>query len=210
MTARVYHTGVIRKRLMPIEIQCDEDKIKELNLSLRTSINSSDGKNIGKFRSNNGKYGLALLRVSDALKCDKMILEESNYEVETWRPNWWPREMSKEHNVLPNGIGSHMMKAKEEIEVKRSRLLYQSRKRGMLENDLILGTFAGKYLDKMTEEELELYDHLINSPSNDWDIYKWATGAVPIPKEYDNQIMKKLIEHVKNTDKETRFRQPDL
>lgn len=56
------------------------------------------------------------------------------------------------------------------------RLLYQSRKRGMLENGLILSSFAAKYLEEMSESELSLYDRLINLPSNDWEIYYWATG----------------------------------
>lgn len=38
------------------------------------------------------------------------------------------------------------------------RLLYQSRKRGMLENDLILSTFAHKYLNKLNEKQIDEYD----------------------------------------------------
>lgn len=38
------------------------------------------------------------------------------------------------------------------------RLLYQSRKRGMLENDLLLSTFAAKYLETFTEQQIEQYD----------------------------------------------------
>lgn len=37
-------------------------------------------------------------------------------------------------------------------------------------------TFAKKFLSSMTVEQLELYDRLINKPSNDWDIYYWAIG----------------------------------
>lgn len=33
----------------------------------------------------------------------------------------------------------------------------------------------------MTEKQLNLYDRLINEPSNDWDIYYWATG-IPYDK----------------------------
>lgn len=29
----------------------------------------------------------------------------------------------------------------------------------------------------MSEEQLNCYDRLINEPSNDWDIYYWATGT---------------------------------
>ena len=48
----------------------------------------------------------------------------------------------------------------ETIEVKRARLLYQSRKRGILESDLLLSRFADKYLKTMTMEELDEYDKL--------------------------------------------------
>jgi len=45
------------------------------------------------------------------------------------------------------------------------RLLYQSRKRGMLENYLLLSTFAAKYLNGMEKNNLK-YDQLINGPTN--------------------------------------------
>ncbi|XP_063084309.1 succinate dehydrogenase assembly factor 2, mitochondrial isoform X2 [Cavia porcellus] len=65
----------------------------------------------------------------------------------------------------------------ESIETKRARLLYESRKRGMLENCILLSLFAKEHLHRMTEKQLNLYDRLINEPSNDWDIYYWATGT---------------------------------
>lgn len=90
------------------------------------------------------------------------------------------------------------------------RLFYQSRKRGMLENDLLLSTFAAKYLKKMTAEQIAMYDTLINKPSNDWDIYNWALGSKPTPPEYENEIMDMFRKHVKNDLKEKRIRMPDL
>jgi succinate dehydrogenase assembly factor 2 len=90
------------------------------------------------------------------------------------------------------------------------RLLYQSRKRGMLENGLVLSTFAAKHLDTMEGELLDQYDRLINLPTNDWDIYYWATGVKPTPLEFNNKVMDLLKEHVKNKNKENRIRQPDL
>lgn len=107
-------------------------------------------------------------------------------------------------------------KIDEPIEVKKRRLLYESRKRGMLENCILLrclcmdfaaivallvklwfryrdvkivlvkqlllllcslcSLFAKRYLNRMSENQLQQYDRLINEPSNDWDIYYWATG----------------------------------
>ena len=80
----------------------------------------------------------------------------------------------------------------------------------MLENDLLLSSFAAKYLEKMTAEQTKLYDRLINLPSNDWDIYYWAVGIKPTPAEFDNEVMDLLKNHVQNKDRESRLRQPDL
>uniref|UniRef100_H3ABN6 Succinate dehydrogenase assembly factor 2, mitochondrial n=2 Tax=Latimeria chalumnae TaxID=7897 RepID=H3ABN6_LATCH len=98
----------------------------------------------------------------------------------------------------------------EPIENKRARLLYESRKRGMLENCILLSLFAKEYLSTMTEKQLSLYDRLINEPSNDWDIYYWATETKPTPPVFDNEIMNMLKEYTKNKNMEQRLRQPDL
>lgn len=100
--------------------------------------------------------------------------------------------------------------SEEPLGVKRARLLYQSRKRGMLENDLLLSTFASKHLGKFSDNQLFEYDYLINGVSNDWDLYYWAVGLKPTPSDFDNSVMKLLKVHVKNLNKEPRIRQPDL
>ncbi|XP_015767433.1 PREDICTED: succinate dehydrogenase assembly factor 2, mitochondrial-like [Acropora digitifera] len=93
---------------------------------------------------------------------------------------------------------------------KRARLLYQSRKRGMLENGLLLSTFADKHLDSLNDQLLEQYDRLINQPSNDWEIYYWMTEKKQTPEEYENQIMDMLKNHAKNENMEERIKQPEL
>ncbi|XP_078103830.1 succinate dehydrogenase assembly factor 2, mitochondrial isoform X2 [Sander vitreus] len=65
----------------------------------------------------------------------------------------------------------------EPADIKKKRLLYESRKRGMLENCILLSLFAKRYLNTMSEKQLLQYDRLINEPSNDWDIYYWATAT---------------------------------
>ncbi|XP_063892644.1 succinate dehydrogenase assembly factor 2-B, mitochondrial [Helicoverpa armigera] len=95
------------------------------------------------------------------------------------------------------------------LEKAKSRLLYQSRKRGMLENDLLLSTFAKKYLDSLTEEQTIMYDRLINTVSNDWDLFYWMVEKQPTPKEYDNVIMDMLKKHAKNEDR-VALKQPNL
>jgi succinate dehydrogenase assembly factor 2 len=111
-------------------------------------------------------------------------------------------------NSLP--VPKYQQKQNETTAVKRARLLYQSRKRGMLENGILLSTFASEYLNNMNEHQLALYDDLINQVSNDWDIYYYATHVKPTPTEYDNEIMDLLKKHVKNEKGEKRYSQPDL
>ncbi|XP_064635093.1 succinate dehydrogenase assembly factor 2, mitochondrial-like [Lineus longissimus] len=98
----------------------------------------------------------------------------------------------------------------ESHDIRKARLLYQSRKRGMLENGLLLSTFAAEYLNQMTDAELEHYDFLINKPSNDWEIYYWAVGVKEVPDEYKSPVMDQLKKHATNEKQESRVCQPDL
>uniref|UniRef100_T1JE03 Succinate dehydrogenase assembly factor 2, mitochondrial n=1 Tax=Strigamia maritima TaxID=126957 RepID=T1JE03_STRMM len=115
-------------------------------------------------------------------------------------------EQTEPYSYIP----SYEPRAHEDITTKRKRLIYQSRKRGMLENCILLSTFAAKYLKTFDENQLTLYDRLINIPSNDWDIYYWMTNAKEVPPEFDNEIMALLKAHVKNPNKEQRFDAPPL
>ncbi|KAI1270572.1 DUF339-domain-containing protein [Xylariaceae sp. FL1019] len=65
----------------------------------------------------------------------------------------------------------------EDEKTMRARLVYQSRKRGTLESDLLLSTFADTYLPTMTLSEMTSYDLFLDE--NDWDIYYWATQDEP-------------------------------
>jgi len=74
----------------------------------------------------------------------------------------------------------------EKTETMRARLVYQARKRGMLEGDLLLATFARDNLASMDHDELKQFDkvsiptlyltsgsfQMLDEP--DWDIYYWS------------------------------------
>ncbi|KAL4119134.1 hypothetical protein QTP88_011985 [Uroleucon formosanum] len=83
-----------------------------------------------------------------------------------------------------------------ELDLMRSRLIYQSRKRGILENCIIFTSFADKYLKTFNCEQLQKYDELINSKFDEWDLYAWSIGSKPAPQEFDNDILKLLKNHV--------------
>ncbi|EER32796.1 conserved hypothetical protein [Candida tropicalis MYA-3404] len=99
----------------------------------------------------------------------------------------------------------------ETLEVKRARLLYQSRKRGILESDLLMSRYADARLNSMTMEELDEYDKLLDEA--DWDIYYWATKnytVTPLPDKWkDSKILKEIQKLAENEDKVI-MRMPEL
>lgn len=73
--------------------------------------------------------------------------------------------------------------------------MYQSQKRGIVENNLLLTKFAEIHLNSLDDTELNDYEALLNE--NDWDIYYWLVGKSPIPPEYEQTtIMKRLLNFV--------------
>lgn len=99
----------------------------------------------------------------------------------------------------------------EDIQKKRARLVYQSRKRGILETDLLLSKFAKLHLNNFNMEELDEYDKLLDEL--DWDIYYWATKnyeITPLPDKWrDSKILKMLQELSENKEREV-LRMPNL
>uniref|UniRef100_H2Z975 Succinate dehydrogenase assembly factor 2, mitochondrial n=1 Tax=Ciona savignyi TaxID=51511 RepID=H2Z975_CIOSA len=83
----------------------------------------------------------------------------------------------------------------ESVTKKRARLYWQSRKRGISENCLIFSTFSAKYLNNFSEDQIDIYDKILNQPDNDWELYYWMVGAKPVPQEYQSEIMTMLQDH---------------
>lgn len=55
-----------------------------------------------------------------------------------------------------------------------NRLMYRSTKCGILENDILLGSFAKKHLPFLSGEQLLEYESLLQE--NDLDIFRWITA----------------------------------
>ncbi|WKY11112.1 hypothetical protein Q1695_003005 [Nippostrongylus brasiliensis] len=85
--------------------------------------------------------------------------------------------------------------AEESLEKMRARLLYQSKKRGILENDLLIGVFGEKYVHKMDRETLEAYDKLINGEHMEWDLYYYMNGSKEPPADVVNSSAFKLLKN---------------
>ncbi|CAG9789151.1 unnamed protein product [Diatraea saccharalis] len=98
LTARVYHTGVIRKRIMPLKFN---EPLKE-NLEKDSIISASNKpkSNIGKLKGVLNEYGLGLIRIKEAL--DAKLVQIGNYTAEVVKPSWWPIEAPKEKVITKN------------------------------------------------------------------------------------------------------------
>ncbi|XP_033114025.1 putative transferase CAF17 homolog, mitochondrial [Anneissia japonica] len=95
LTARTHYTGVIRKRIMPVDIISSPTTAIEPG----ASVKNEDGKNAGKFRGHIRENGLALVRV--ALSQNKKLFvkdqDDKSIEMQARIPDWWP---SKEELVI--------------------------------------------------------------------------------------------------------------
>ena len=91
LTARTFHTGVTRKRLMPLEFDSVPD-----GLSAGDNIVSQNGKSAGKFRNSAGKYGLGLVRMAE-IKGTMSVKnkDDKSYNVQIKSPSWWPVDEQK-------------------------------------------------------------------------------------------------------------------
>ncbi|XP_022900482.1 succinate dehydrogenase assembly factor 2-A, mitochondrial-like [Onthophagus taurus] len=98
----------------------------------------------------------------------------------------------------------------ESMDTQRARLLYQSRKRAILENDLLLSNFADQYLKRFNKDQLDSYDNLINRARNDWDIFYWITNKEPTPEEFQSDVLEMIKKFVGSRLGKGTLRQPDL
>jgi len=78
------------------------------------------------------------------------------------------------------------------MDARRKKLLYQSQHCGMKENDILLGRFAGQNLRTMSDEDLPLFEAIMNE--SDIDLYNWITGREPLPERMKQSVMSAIID----------------
>ena len=81
----------------------------------------------------------------------------------------------------------------ETLEKKRKRLIFRSWHRGMKEMDQIMGSFANDYVPKFSEEELDLYEEVLEN--SDPELYDWIFRHIDVPANKANLILNKLLEY---------------
>ncbi|MDB5410156.1 MAG: hypothetical protein JWL84_5068 [Rhodospirillales bacterium] len=75
-------------------------------------------------------------------------------------------------------------------DTRRKRLLFRSWHRGTKETDLLLGSFAERYIADFSKDQLDHYEALLEN--EDGDLYDWITGRAAVPVECDGEMMRLL------------------
>ncbi|XP_074598653.1 iron-sulfur cluster assembly factor IBA57, mitochondrial-like [Brevipalpus obovatus] len=97
-----------RLRLMPVEILLPLPKVKNINFAFATHIVNREGGFIGQFLSRKQTYGLALINLNRAIRCNfDLYHKQSGAKLSIRLPFWWPREtllecFSRKQDVLPS------------------------------------------------------------------------------------------------------------
>ena len=76
------------------------------------------------------------------------------------------------------------------LDPRRKRILFRAWHRGTREMDLLMGQYAEKAIDAMSNAELDLFEALIEVP--DRDLFAWITGKEEAPANYDTPVFRAL------------------
>jgi folate-binding protein YgfZ len=90
LVARTHHTGVIRKRLMPVEIINYEELSKSFDNKANdlTIINEETKRRAGKLRASIDQNGIALIRLNEWK--NHLRIQNADIQIKPSIPNWWP------------------------------------------------------------------------------------------------------------------------
>ncbi len=76
------------------------------------------------------------------------------------------------------------------LDARQRRMLFRSSHRGMRETDLLLGAFARRHLEALSEAQLQRFEALLEESDN--DLFDWITGKKTMPAALDHDVMKLL------------------
>lgn len=94
LTARIHHTGVVRKRIMPLRFIEVIDVLENVDKDEAILPTKSSSPKIGVLRGYVHDCGIGLLRIKDAIEAHTVKM--NNYTAEVIKPSWWPVEAPKE------------------------------------------------------------------------------------------------------------------
>ena len=72
------------------------------------------------------------------------------------------------------------------------RIKFRCWHRGMREMDLLMGRFADKYIESLSESDIDLFEEIMEY--SDPDLYNWVSGREDIPDVEGRHLIIRLKE----------------
>ena len=86
LTARTHHTGVIRKRILPLTINPGELSTPDSESEI--TVMNEKNKNVGKIKRVINNVGLGLMRLKETFESESLTV--NNVHIVASKPSWWP------------------------------------------------------------------------------------------------------------------------
>ncbi len=84
------------------------------------------------------------------------------------------------------------MRSSEGLEPRRKKILLRAWRRGIKEMDLILGKYADQEIGRMPEDQLSLFENLLEH--SDLDLYSYIIGERSVPSELDTPLFRSIVQ----------------
>ena len=82
---------------------------------------------------------------------------------------------------------------REDVEARRRRLRFQSRRCGTKETSTVLGGFAERHIGELSEAQIDRFEALLRE--NDADLLAWLMGWAALPARHDNDVLKLIFDY---------------
>jgi antitoxin CptB len=81
----------------------------------------------------------------------------------------------------------------DELEKQRKRILFRADHRGTKEADVLIGSFAKKYIHDLSQQDLNDFEVLLDLP--DLDVLEWLVGKTEVPAAHNTPLMQKILQY---------------
>ncbi len=78
-----------------------------------------------------------------------------------------------------------------QLDARKKQAIFRATHRGIREMDILFGGFVEMQVHLFSDAEMDQLDALMQAP--DWDIYKWITGTMPVPRQYDTPLYQRWV-----------------
>lgn len=90
------------------------------------------------------------------------------------------------HSARPNTVHNHA-----DLSPRKRQAIFRATHRGTREMDILMGGFVEAEIASFSDIEMDQLEALMQAP--DWDIYKWVTGTLPVPENYNTDLFKRWV-----------------